>query len=252
MSAVMSHIILANWKLNPMSFKDAKFLFENIKNTIARLRSVKVIIAPPAVFLYPLSNGYKGNKVEFSAQKISEYEAGAHTGEISAEQFADAGARYALIGHSECGETPDQVRIKTFLSCKHKLTPIIFVGESDRDEQGAYLFEIKKQIKNAISELPKSRIIDIIFCYESVWAFENECELSVYDIHTMILFIRKTLSELCGSEISRKIRIIYAGSVNNGNAASILSIEDLDGIGVGRSGLNMNEFSELLKVANKV
>ncbi len=247
----MTHTILANWKMNPDSPKEAQILFDSIKNTVGRLRSISVIIAPPALFLHSLASCYKGNKVAFSAQKISIYESGSHTGNISAEQFANSGAQYALIGHSECNATLEDLRIQTFLSVKYSLIPIVFVGERQRDTYGKYLNAIKEQISSALKELSDNQIKDVILCYEPVWAIGAKEAMSAYDIHTMVLYIRKILAELYNTSLAQRVRILYGGSVNTGNIESILEIEDLDGVGVGRASTDMEQFKELLKIANR-
>ncbi len=248
----MTHIILANWKMSPSGPKEAQALFASTKNAVGRLRSVSVILAPPALFLPMLASGYGGNKVEFAAQAISTHEGPAHTGLLSAEQFASSGAQYALVGHSEQGDSLDDIRVKTFLALKHSLTPVVFVGEHERDAQGKYLQVVREQMLSALKELSVGQISDAIFCYEPVWAVGAKSAMSAYDIHAMALCMRKVLVEEYGAATARKVQILYGGSVNAGNIASILEISDLDGVAVGRASTNAEQFTELLKIANKV
>ncbi len=248
----MTHTILANWKMSPKSPKEAQSLFDSIKNAVGRLRAVGIILAPPAIFLQSLTSSYKGSKIEFAAQEISIYDNGSHTGDISAEQFYNIGARYTLIGHSECMAQLEELRIETFMALKHGLAPIVFIGESERDEQGKYLRVVKEQMLASLKELSMEQISDVIFCYEPVWAVGADEAMNTYDIHAMILYIRKVLVEEYSAAIARKVQILYGGSVNIANVKSILEIEDLDGIAVGRVSTDAEKFIELLKIANKV
>jgi len=248
----MNHIIVANWKMNPSNPKEAQALFDSTKNAVGRLRSVNIILAPPAIYLQSLANTYRGNKINFAAQEISIYDSGSHTGDISAEQFSNTGANYALIGHSECMAPLEELRIETFMAMKHNLIPIVFIGESKRDNHGKYLKIIKNQILASLKELSTSQINDVIFCYEPVWAVGADKPMDSYDIHAMMLYIRKVLTEEYGTTVARKIQMLYGGSVNTENIKNILEIEDIDGVAVGRASTNIEQFTELLKIANKV
>jgi len=232
--------------------KEAQTLFDITKNTVGRLRSLQVILAPPALFLPTLAAGYGGNKVILAAQSISTYEDVSHTGSLSAEQFAQAGAQHTLVGHSESKDSLEDLRIKTFLALKHNLTPIVFVGEHDRDEQGTYLQVVREQILTALKELSIGQVSEVLFCYEPVWTVGAAKAMSTYDIHAMVLYIQKVLTEEYGAVVARKVQILYGGSVNIGNITSILEIADLDGVAVGRASTNADTFTELLKIANKV
>jgi triosephosphate isomerase len=248
----MAHIILANWKMSPRSGKEAQALFDKTKDAVGRLRSVDVILAPPVVFMQMLASKYGGNKIAFAAQHISTHEEVAHTGSISAEQCASVGAGYVLIGHSESGDTIDDLRVKTFLALKHKLRPIVFVGESERDAGGHYLKVVREQMLTSLEELSDTKLSEVIFCYEPVWAVGQEQPMDAYEVHAMVLYMRKVLVEAYGATVARKVQILYGGSVNEETIVQILTISDLDGVAVGRASTDAGRFTELLKVANKV
>ncbi len=247
----MRHIILANWKMSPSKPREAQELFNNIKVVIGRLRAVQVLLAPPALFLHSLAATYSGNKVLFAAQKISPHEGQAHTGSLSAQQFANSGASHCLIGHSEGDDTIDALRVKTFLALKYGLIPIVFIGESKRDNSGDYLLVVREQVLSALQELSPTQLGEIIFCYEPVWAIGQKEALSAYDVQSMALYIRKILVEEYGAATARKVRVLYGGSVSSDNIVDILKIVDLDGVAVGRVSADAEEFIELLKIANK-
>ena len=235
----------------PSSLKEARTLFDTVKNAASKMRSVEVLLAVPALFIADLSSGYKGNKIEFAAQAISIYEDKAHTGYLSAPQFVSSGASHCLIGHSESGDSLDDLRIKTFMAIKNDLTPVVFIGESTRDQAGKYLDTVREQMSATLQELSTSQIDNVIFCYEPVWAVGSSESLDAYGVHAMALYIRKVLVEDYGAAAGRKAKVLYGGSVNTSNITDILEIEDLDGVAVGRTSIDKVQFVELLKIANK-
>ncbi len=247
----MKHLIVANWKMSPNDPKRARDIFDIVKGAVAKLRSVQIIIAPPSIFLQSLASKYKGNKISLCAQNISSSEDIANTGSLSAVQVANSGGRYVMIGHSEVGDTLDNLRVKTFLTVKHGMIPIIFIGESERDKLGKYLKNIKLQINTALKELQTKEVENVIFCYEPIWAIGQDDPMDSYDIHATVLYIRKVLIEVYGDKIGQNINILYGGSVNSNNIKDILSIDDVNGVVTGRVSTDTEEFVELLKIANR-
>lgn len=248
------HLVVANWKMAPKTPKEALNLFTTTKEAVARLRSVEVVIAAPALYIPLLTQGYGGNKISFAAQTFSVHEGGAHTGSLSAAHFAASGVRYALIGHSEtrvdeCMDS-DALRVKTFLALKHNLTPIVFIGERERDASGNYLKHIETEILTTLTELSASRVSEVVFCYEPVWTIGGDDAMDSYDIHQMTLFVRKVLLEHYGGAAAQQTRVLYGGSVNAENISEILSIGDIDGVVSGRASTDAEQFTGLLKCAN--
>ena len=134
----MRALVVANWKMNPPTFREAKKLFEATRKAAEKARKSNVVIAPPAVFLRELSKRYRGSRVAFAVQNAHWEAGGAHTGEISLRQAHDARAHYAIIGHAERraeGETDDDVRKKVASALALKMTPILCVGQKERTDR---------------------------------------------------------------------------------------------------------------------
>src|SRR5438105_2252046 len=132
-------LIVANWKAYVEDVAKAKKLF-TVSKKLLRASDCRIVLAPPAPFLGALAFGNK-TKVAFAAQDISLTLGGAATGEATAPMFAAAGATYAIIGHSErraLGESNAVVAEKLARSLAHDLTPILCVGEHERDSEGRY------------------------------------------------------------------------------------------------------------------
>ncbi len=131
----MRALIVANWKMNPSSLREAKKLFEATKKAADKAKNITVIVAPPAIFLRELCARYKRRRIAFAIQHAHYELAGARTGEISLGQAKDAGASYVIVGHAErraMGESNDDTREKIAAALLMGMKPIFCVGETKR------------------------------------------------------------------------------------------------------------------------
>lgn len=177
---------------------------------------------------------------------------GSYTGEISAAQSREAGATHAIIGHAErraLGVTNEQVRAKVNESLYQKLDPIIAVGESEQDVHGEYIFAVRQQIVEALQDVPAGKFKNITIAYEPVWAIGAPEAPDANAVHQMVLLVRKTVSDAYGEKAMRAIRVVYGGSVNNTNADEIFAVPDLDGVLVGRAGLDPVRLDAIMNAA---
>jgi triosephosphate isomerase len=246
-------IVIANWKMNPHDMKEAKKLFTGIKKVSAKIPSnVQAVICPPLIYLADLAKSYCGNKIKFGAQnasihsnKISE-----STGEISAEMLKDVGVKYILIGHSErreLGETNEIISKKIEQVLGARLTPVLCVGEKERDYTGDYLRFIEEQLYESLAEVPKSKIKNILIAYEPVWAIgQGHNAMSGHELHQMTIFIKKVLSKIYDKKTAMSVKILYGGSVDEENAKQILEEGEVNGLLVGRASLDYYAFGDLL------
>ena len=151
-------IIVANWKMNPASLKEAKALFVSAKKTASRLSNVETVICPPFIYLAEL--GYSMSKLKLGAQDVSRFDfEGAHTGEVSAKMLKNSGINYVIIGHSErrkLGETNEIINKKIGISLSLGLKVIFCVGEETRDEEGKFAEIIERQINEGRKALSKN------------------------------------------------------------------------------------------------
>jgi triosephosphate isomerase (TIM) len=129
---------------------------------------------------------------------------------------------------------------------KAKLTPIVCVGEKERDEHGEYLLFLKNQIVNSLAKISKVQLTKIILAYEPVWAIGKKEAMQATEIHEMTIFIKKVLSEITKSKNIFEIPILYGGSVNYNNAKDIITLGEVDGLLVGRESLEPKKFGLLL------
>ncbi len=242
-------LIVANWKMNPASFKEARRLFEATRRAAEAARHTSAVVAPPALYLRELRLSYKGMRLLFAAQGAHEAPGGAHTGEISMAQLKDARVPYVLVGHAErraAGETnvDTRERVAAALSCG--LTPILCVGESRRDHSGDHFAFVKEQLRTGIANVPATRIAKVIVAYEPLWAIGAAQAMSPQDMHEMSIFVRKTVVEMCG-DAGHKVRVLYGGAVDETNVADLLLNGDVAGLLVGRASQEADKFAALMR-----
>jgi triosephosphate isomerase (TIM) len=245
-------LVVANWKLNPPTLKEAHALLKNTKRALPRARSADVIICPPLPFLFALAKGERS--LAFGAQDVSAQIAGAYTGEVSATMLKSVGASYAIIGHSErraLGESDAEVSKKLRIALDEKITPILCVGELERDEQGSHLAVLADQLTNSLASVLRGEIAKIIIAYEPVWAIGRRAEdaLDAHGVHGTVIFIRKILSDRYGREYAEKVRILYGGSVEPGNVHALVRESGVSGFLVGHASLLPASFAEIIRAS---
>ena len=248
-------IIIGNWKMNPKNATLAKGNFDAIKKSISSFKNVDVALAAPFVYLKELSK-LSSAGLSLAAQNISTVSEGAFTGEISGSMLADCKIKYVLIGHSErraMGETNEYINKKIKLALKSKITPVLCVGESERETGMWYLGKIKTQIEECLVGISKNLVSNIIIAYEPIWAISttaNRKDATPHDCEEMRIYIRKVLNDMYGISVVDKIKIIYGGSVDEKNAQGFLVEGGADGLLPGRASLTPKKFAAIVKIAN--
>jgi triosephosphate isomerase (TIM) len=230
-------ILAANWKMNngPTA---AKAFMEAFLAAYQPRSDRTVVIFPPAVTLSTVSSAAAARTdVVPGIQNIHWAEKGAFTGETSAVMAKDAGARIVLVGHSErrhvFGETDAQCAKKCLAAAKAGLTFMLCVGETIAQREARETEEIvTHQLREGLSQIPNLISADFLLAYEPVWAIGTGLTASAGDASAIHTVLRSELKEMIGTR-SDDIPILYGGSVNAENAASLLGAPEVDGLLVG-------------------
>jgi len=246
----MAKIIIANWKMNPGTFKESESILKGISIQIKNIKNIKVIICPPFPFLF-IFKKVKSNKIYIGAQNVSKDSEGSHTGEVSPRMLKDIGVSYVIVGHGECrsrGETNNIVNEKILNLLKSKLSPVLCVGESKRDNDGFYLSFVSDQIKECLKDIPRVQMKNIIIAYEPLWAIGKSAvrEATKEEFIEMKIFIRKVISDIYDSKVAHGVPVLYGGSVNKDNAFYFANEGGADGLLVGRDSINPKKFGAIL------
>jgi len=243
-------LIVANWKAYVEERERVKKLYALAKRLTSATK-VAIILAPSAPqlgFLAPRNT----SKVAFAAQDISLTTGGPHTGEVTAAAFAALGATYTIVGHSERrakGETRETTAQKVAHAVANGLTPILCVGEKERDTEGRYLADVRADLEGALESIAPKERSRIIVAYEPVWAINKTFDdaISVTDLAEMALYIRKVLAELSTAKTSAKTTVLYGGSVEPENIRGLAAGSDVDGFLVGHASVDPVMFAALVK-----
>ncbi len=232
-------IIVGNWKMNKDQKETENFLNEFAKKTFQTKENTIYGIAVPTINIGSFSK-LKTKDMKISSQDISEFESGAYTGEISPIMLTSFGVSYAVVGHSErrtyhC-ETNESVNLKAMSALKHKITPIICVGETlEQYEKNESKAVVKEQIINSLKGLDYSKIV---VAYEPVWAIGTG--------KTATFEYAQEICEYIRSITSKELLIQYGGSVNGDNIKQLLEQPDIDGALVGGASLEVDSFISLI------
>ena len=249
----MKCIVVANWKMNPATWREAKKLFEAEKKAAERANSVNVVVAPPAIYLRELSGAYRGNRVAFAVQDAHFEAGGAHTGSISLAQAKDSRARYVLVGHAERraeGESDDEIRKKVAAALALSMTPILCVGETVRTEGGGQFDVVRDQLRLGLADVSPSALSRTLIVYEPLWTIGAKSTMAPRDMHQMSIFMRKCAVDTHG-EAGRALKILYGGSVDEKNAPAMFAEGNVRGFLVGRASINALEFGKLLEAIER-
>ncbi len=244
-------IAAGNWKMNGLTAS-----LSEIETLMAEHPAPEcdVIICPPATLLVQMASTGKGSALKFGGQDCHTNVSGAHTGDISANMLADAGATAVLTGHSERradhGETDTLIRAKSEAAWRAGLTAIICIGETETERDAGHTLEtVGGQLEGSVPNgaTPENTVI----AYEPVWAIGTGRTPTLEEIAEVHDFIRAQLHDRFGGHVAEGIRVLYGGSVKPGNAQEIFAISNVDGGLVGGASLKASDFGGIIAAAGK-
>ena len=250
-------LIVGNWKMSPASSVESVKIVKGILKNYTRFKNVVPVICPPYIFLDSVKKELKIKKsIILGAQDVFWETEGSFTGEVSLDMLKSLGVSHIIIGHSErraLGDTDEIVNNKLKTVLKYGITPILCIGEKDRDESGVYMQIVSNQLNEAFKNIPKLSLQNIVIAYEPVWAIGKNATREATQAETleMSIFIKRYLSDFFGKN-SIEIPILYGGSVNTKNAEVFLREGGVGGLLIGRDSLDPKKFIEILKIAENI
>ena len=245
----MKKLIAGNWKMNG-SLAANEALLTALAQGLKTLPACEVAVCVPALYIAQVQS-LKTAAIELGAQDISPQVSGAYTGEISASMLKDFGVRYCLVGHSERrqyhGETDALVADKAKAALAGGITPIVCVGETLAEREAGRTEEVVKRQLAAVIHANGHCISEIVLAYEPVWAIGTGKTASTDQAQAVHQVLRAQLK--AATDQFARIKILYGGSMNAGNAASLLAQPDIDGGLVGGASLRAAEFLSIIAAA---
>lgn len=235
------------------TFEEADELLFDITKRLENLPSgVQLIVCPPSVYLELATDIVEEDDVELKigAQNVSEHDAGAYTGEVSALMLSGMNMDYCIVGHSErrkyFAETHEMLAGKVDRLLEYGIEPIFCCGEVLEEREAKEHFAVvKAQISDSLFHLSYQEISNVIIAYEPVWAIGTGKTASSAQAQEMHAFIRNLLKEKYDEELAGEISILYGGSCNPGNAAELFANTDVDGGLIGGAALKADDFIKI-------
>ena len=243
-------LIVCNWKMAMTLEETRAFVTRFQALDEGRTSELDLVICPPATALATLAHEVEGLPIQVGAQDLSPYTEPAHTGQLSAELLADAGATWVLIGHFEVrrdrGDRGETMSVKVRRALEAGLRPILLLGEDEPDE--SVKEQLEERVRAVLGDCSAEEVQRMAFVYEPSWAIGKDEPASIEQIEQGAQALRDVLSTACGEEVGDEVPLIYGGSVTPENAERLLELQVLDGLGMGRKGRVPQAVAELVEM----
>jgi triosephosphate isomerase len=243
-------LIAGNWKMNGLRASLGEITAIARGVTPAK-QNVEALICVPATLLMQAADQVNGSGLQIGGETCHANEKGAHTGDISAEMLADAGASYVIVGHSERradhGETNEIVASQAAAALRAGITPIICVGETAAERDSGKAIEVVTGMLRA--SLPEGvAASELVIAYEPVWAIGTGNVATVEAVNEMHNALRSSLAGVFGADADI-IPILYGGSMKPDNAADLLAVGNVNGGLIGGASLKAADFLAIYAAA---
>jgi triosephosphate isomerase len=242
--------IAGNWKMYK-TVSEAVVFVKELRTAVKDVDRVEIVLAPTFTALHAVAEAARNTNIAVAAQNLYWEREGAFTGEISADMAKEAGAEYAIVGHSErrrlFGETDAIVNRKAMAVLGAGLTPIVCIGETlDEREREETLAVLDRQIKDGLDRMSAEQVAEIVVAYEPVWAIGTGRTATAAQAGEAHAHIRKRVRQWFGADAAEKCHIIYGGSVKPDNIRDLIAETDVDGALVGGASLDVRGFADIV------
>ncbi|MHB1543483.1 MAG: triose-phosphate isomerase [Gammaproteobacteria bacterium] len=243
-------ILIANWKLHGSGSHVERWV--QAVQTLEEIRSgqMQVILCPPAIWLERARGYVQGERLALGVQNVSAQSEGSFTGEISAAMAFEAGARYALVGHSErrrlFGETDQMVAAKVEQSAQAGLIPIVCIGETAEEKRAGQTEPVLARQLECLGALHGEPVSTLWIAYEPIWSIGTGIPAEAGNILAVAAFIRAHVAS-SDATMRNQFRLFYGGSVGAGNAAALGTLEGVDGFLVGGASVEADSMVALCR-----
>lgn len=247
------YVIAGNWKMNFTPSEATAFINE-IKPLVEGKNNCDIIFCAPFVTIASAMEAAKGSNIKIGAQNVHFEEKGAFTGEISAKMLKEIGVEYVIIGHSErrqyFGETDHTVNLRTKAALAAGLKVILCLGEVKEERLAGITDEVVgMQTKLDLAGISAEELKNVIIAYEPVWAIGTGLTATPEQADETCGVIRDVVAQLYGREVAEELIIQYGGSMNDKNAAELLSKVNVDGGLIGGASLVAEKFNAIVDAA---
>lgn len=246
----MKKLIVGNWKMNG-GLASNEALLSAVLEGASALRDAELAVCVPTPYLAQVQTRLQGSPMAWGSQDVSAHEQGAYTGEVSAHMLKDFGCRYAIVGHSERrqyhSETDEVVATKAQRALASGITPIVCVGETLVEREAGQTETVVKRQLAAVIHAVGHCTSELVVAYEPVWAIGTGLTATPQQAQQVHAVLRAQL--MAASQKANRVHILYGGSMNAANAASLLAQADIDGGLIGGASLKPADFLSIAQSA---
>jgi triosephosphate isomerase (TIM) len=242
--------IAGNWKMYK-TVNEAVVFVKELRIAVKDVGEVAIVVAPAFTAVHAVAEAARNTNIGVAAQDVYWEREGAFTGEVAPGMIKEAGAQYAIVGHSErrrlFGETDAIVNRKAMAAIGVGLTPIVCIGETlEEREREETLAVLDRQIKDGLDQLSAQQVATIVLAYEPVWAIGTGRTATAAQAGEAHAHIRKRLRQWFGGDAADQCHIIYGGSVKPDNIRELIAEPDVDGALVGGASLEVRSFADIV------
>jgi triosephosphate isomerase (TIM) len=247
----MKKLIAGNWKMNGSLAANQALVQAMLEGVQGVAPQADMALCVPSPYLAQIQALLAGSPIAWGAQDVSAQEQGAYTGEVSAAMLKDFACRYAIVGHSERrqyhGETDAVVASKAQRALAAGITPIVCVGETLAERESNQTEAVVKRQLAAVIHAVTHCTSEIVVAYEPVWAIGTGKTATPDMAQAVHAVLRKQIS--AATQHPERVKILYGGSMNAANAASLLAQPDIDGGLIGGASLKAADFLQIVAAA---
>ena len=244
-------LICGNWKMFK-TVHEAVIYVKELRALVEDVTGVEIVVAPPFTAIHGMADAARNSNVALGAQNVYWEREGAFTGEVSAAMLREAGAEFAIVGHSErrtlFGETNLHVNRKIRAVTAAGLTPIVCIGETlDQRERNDTEAVLDTQLKEGLDGITGEQLSAFVLAYEPVWAIGTGRTATPLQAGEAHRHIRQRLTQWFGVDAATRCRMLYGGSVKPDNIGKLMAEPDIDGALVGGASLDVKTFVEIIR-----
>lgn len=247
----MKKLIAGNWKMNGSLAANEALVRAMLDGLNGAAPAADMALCVPAPYLAQLQELLLGSPIAWGGQDVSAHEQGAYTGEVSAAMLRDFACRFVIVGHSERrqyhGETDALVATKAQRALALGITPIVCVGETLAEREADQTEAVVKRQLAAVIHAVAHCTSEIVVAYEPVWAIGTGKTATPEMAQQVHAVLRAQLS--AATQHPERVHILYGGSMNAANAASLLAQPDIDGGLIGGASLKAADFLQIVAAA---
>lgn len=217
------------------------------RQAAVRSGNVRLVVLPSLPALEATRAALEGSGVEVGAQDLFWEDRGAYTGAISGADLRQAGCAYVEVGHAErrsvFGEDDAVVQRKLAAAVRNSLTPLLCVGDTSPDEDGAAV--CVAQLASALDGLAPGTVVDeLLVAYEPVWAIGVAEPAPVEAVTAVTAALRDAVA---GDDRVAAASVIYGGSAQPGLLTRLG--RGVDGLFLGRFAHDPAQLEEVVAEA---